>query len=137
MSEPLLRIRNRHILTCGDPPIVNGDDPDLYIGYFQNTYGEQWLFTYHRTSREAELRGGDMGWNTPITVADGKATGVILSADESAWLQACWAASTGVSPSSSGFASALLMIAGSRLPDADKAEAVKRLLRGNGGLGGH
>ena len=94
MSEPLLRIRNRHIVSCGVPPIVNGDDPDLYIGYFQNSYGEQWIFTYHRKSREAELRGGDMGWNTPITVADGKATGVILSVDESAWLQACWSAAT-------------------------------------------
>ena len=35
-------------------------------------------------------------------------------------------------PESNHFASALMMIAGLPLSDADKAEAVKRLLRGNG-----
>ena len=35
-------------------------------------------------------------------------------------------------PESNHFAAALLMIAGLPLSDADKAEAVKRLLRGNG-----
>ena len=60
MSESLLRIRNNHSVECGDPPIVNGDDADLYIGYFENMFGEQWIFTYHRKSHKAELRGGDV-----------------------------------------------------------------------------
>ena len=45
MSEPLLTIRNHHSPTCGDPPIVNEEDRDTYIGYFENQHGEQWVFT--------------------------------------------------------------------------------------------
>ena len=45
MSEPLLSIRNHHAPACGDPPIVNSDDPHVYIGYFENEHGEQWIFT--------------------------------------------------------------------------------------------
>jgi len=92
MSEPLLRIRNHHVAGCGDPPIISGDDPNLYIGYFENPYGEQWIFTYHRKTHTAELRGGDVGWNTVNTVVDGKVPGLILGSEEATWLQACWRA---------------------------------------------
>lgn len=64
MSDPLLRIRNHHTPSCGDPPIVRGDDPSVYIGYFENPYGEQWIFTYDRKLQRGELRGGDVGWNS-------------------------------------------------------------------------
>src|SRR5437763_1217392 len=95
MSEPLLRIRNHHVAGCGDPPIINGDDPAVYIGYFENEYGEQWVFTYHRKTRNAELRGGDAGWNTLYKVVDGCAAGLILTEEERTWLRACWRAATG------------------------------------------
>ena len=94
MSEPLLRIRNHHTVACGDPPIVNGDDPNLYIGYFENLYGEQWIFTYDRKTKKAELLGGDAGWNTRNEVVGGVVPGLILSAEESKWLEACWHAAT-------------------------------------------
>jgi hypothetical protein len=92
MSEPLLKIRNHHTVYCGDPPIVNSDDEHVYIGYFENAYGEQWIFTYDRKSRRAELRGGDVGWNTVNIVDDGHVDGLILGKDEAAWLFACWRA---------------------------------------------
>ena len=95
MSEPLLRIHNHHVAECGDPPIINGDDPDLYIGYFENPYGEQWVFTYHRKTHKSELRGGDIGWNTVHAVVDGRVASLILGGEEAAWLQACWLAATG------------------------------------------
>jgi hypothetical protein len=95
MSEPILRIRNHHSAVCGDPPIVNGDDPALYIGYFENPHGEQWIFTYHRKTGSAELRGGDTGWNTVHEVEDGSVRGLTLGREESAWLQACWRAASG------------------------------------------
>lgn len=95
MSEPLLRINNHHVAACGDPPIVNGDDPDLYIGYFENPDREQWVFTYHRKTRKSELRGGDIGWNRVHDVVDGGVAGLILGSEEVAWLQACWRAATG------------------------------------------
>ena len=95
MSEPLLRIRNHHVAACGDPPIVSGDDPAVYIGYFENPHGEQWIFTYHRQTKMAELRGGDAGWNNAFEVQAGKVAGLILGRDEVTWLAACWHAATG------------------------------------------
>jgi hypothetical protein len=86
MSEPLLRIRNHHAATCGDPPIVNGDDERVYIGYFENPYGEQWIFTFDKTTHRAELRGGDVGWNRINIVEAGQVHGLILGAKEAAWL---------------------------------------------------
>ena len=87
MSDPLLQIRNHHSLACGDPPIVNGDDPNVYLGYFENAFGEQWVFSFDRATRESELRGGDIGWNTVHEVRDGEVGALVLSVDESAWLQ--------------------------------------------------
>jgi hypothetical protein len=92
MSEPLLRIRNHHSLNCGDPPIVDGDDPHIYIGYFENPFGEQWIFTYNRETEAAELRGGDIGWNTVIPVRNGVVQDVVLGEAEKSWLHACIAA---------------------------------------------
>ena len=63
MSDPLLQIRNHHSLACGDPPIINGDDPKVYVGYFENALGEQWVFSFHKAIGIGELRGGDIGWN--------------------------------------------------------------------------
>jgi hypothetical protein len=98
MSEPLLRIRNHHSPSCGDPPIVGSDDPEVYIGYFENQYGEQWIFLYHRGTGKAELRGGDVNWNTVHEVKGGVVQGLLLNAEERAWLQACFRAAV---PSSS------------------------------------
>ncbi|HUG68911.1 MAG TPA: hypothetical protein VMM76_14275 [Pirellulaceae bacterium] len=95
MSDPLLQIRNYHTVACGDPPIINGDDPNVYIGYFENAFGEQWIFTFDRATREAELRGGDIGWNSVHEVCDGKVEELVLGREELAWLQACWKAATG------------------------------------------
>ena len=92
MSEPLLRIRNHHTPDSGDPPIVNSDDPNIYVGYFENPYGEQWVFTYNRETAAAELRGGDVGWNTAITLRNGAVEGVILGDAERQWFDACCAA---------------------------------------------
>lgn len=92
MSEPLLRIRNHHSPSCGDPPIVGSEVDDCYIGYFENRYGEQWIFTYDREKRTAVLRGGDAVWNSGFSVVDGVAEGLILNNEEQLWLRACWAA---------------------------------------------
>jgi len=95
MSDPLLQIRNHHSLACGDPPIVNGVDPNVYLGYFENAFGEQWVFSFDKATRKAELRGGDIGWNTVHEVRDGEVGALVLGPAEAAWLQACWKAATG------------------------------------------
>ena len=94
MSEPLLTIRNHHSPSCGDPPIVKKEDPDTYIGYFENEHGEQWVFTCERTTGEAVLRGGDIGWNESWPVVNGEVDAQNLSRHEKLWLAACHAAAT-------------------------------------------
>ena len=61
-----------------------------YIGYFANRDGEQWLFAFHRATREAFLRGGDADWGRAHAVHEGRVDGLILAPEEAAWLQACW-----------------------------------------------
>jgi hypothetical protein len=92
MSEPLLKIRNRHTPSCGDPPIVDGETDNCYIGYFENVLGEQWVFKLDRTTGKAVLRGGDVGWTTEFEVVDGTIVDLILGKEERLWLQACWLA---------------------------------------------
>lgn len=102
MSEPLLAIRNNHSVSCGDPPIVNSEeDGTTYVGYFENAFGEQWIFTFDRGKNVASLRGGDLGWNTQLNVecdSDGvfwtKPLQVNLTHHERQWLLACWQAAT-------------------------------------------
>ena len=95
MSEPLFKIHNRHIPECQDPPIINNDDPQIYVGYFENELGEQWIFTFDPRTQKGELRGGDVGWNERYAVVNGCAPGLILAPEEFAWLRACWMAATG------------------------------------------
>ena len=92
MSEPLLKIPNHHAASCGDPPIVNGNEGRCYIGYFENEHGEQWIFTRDRKAGTATLRGGDIGWNTAIDVTS-RPTKLILNVAEQNWLAACLMAS--------------------------------------------
>jgi hypothetical protein len=92
MSEPLLKIKNHHVPACGDPPIVDSESGDTYIGYFENPHGEQWIFAMDRKSGEAVLRGGDIGWNDAQRVIDGTVPDLILGHAEQLWLKACWLA---------------------------------------------
>ena len=92
MSEPILTIYNHHTAACGIPPALSSASAGLYIGYFANRHGEQWLFTFHRATREAVLRGGDADWGRAHAVHDGQVDGLILAPEEAAWLQACWRA---------------------------------------------
>ncbi|HBE62174.1 MAG TPA: hypothetical protein DDX19_05285 [Rhodopirellula baltica] len=93
MSEPLLRISNHHAPGSGDPPIVDDAQADQYIGYFENLFGEQWVFTRDQATGVAILRGGDISWNTPIDVTDGATRGLTLNPSEAQWLESCLAAS--------------------------------------------
>jgi len=92
MSEPLLKIRNHHAVSSGDPPIIASEEAHCYIGYFENRFGEQWIFTVDRETRRATLQGGDAGWNSEHNVVEGKVADLILGDDEQFWLRACWMA---------------------------------------------
>jgi len=77
-----------------DPAGFSNESGDLYIGYFANRSGEQWIFTRDRATGAATLRGGDVDWATVHVVRDGRVEGLILNAEEAAWLQACWSAAS-------------------------------------------
>jgi hypothetical protein len=94
-AEHILTIYNQHTVQGGTPPSLSNESPALYVGYFENRFGEQWIFTFDRTTREAHLRGGDVDWATVSVVREGRVDGLILGREEAAWLQACWRAATG------------------------------------------
>jgi hypothetical protein len=95
--KPLLQIRNHHVPACGEAPAVNDDDPNVYLGYFAGPFGDHWVFTYDRTTKTAQLRGGDVEWdNVFILRDDGTVPELILGLEESLWLSACWEAATGL-----------------------------------------
>jgi hypothetical protein len=57
---------NTHDGRCGLPPrLQNTARPGLYHGYFGNRYGEQFVFTYDRTTGTGTVSGGDLGWDDP------------------------------------------------------------------------
>ena len=92
MSEPILTIYRYDAAGSGTPPAISNEASDLYIGYFENRYGEQWIFTFNRVTREAILRGADLDWGNTYPVHDGRVDGLTLGPEESAWLTACWSA---------------------------------------------
>jgi len=59
MNRPFFMMSNVHAMSCGDPPTFSNDIADDYYGYFENRHGEQWVFTYSRSKKKAEIRGGD------------------------------------------------------------------------------
>ena len=57
-----------HHERCGAPPrLRNTDNPGLYYGYFENRYGEQFVFTFDRVTGTGTVSGGDLGWGEPKT----------------------------------------------------------------------
>ena len=57
---------NNHSPQCGLPPRVrNIDNPGLYYGYFENRFGEQFVFVFDRATKTGTVAGGDLGWGEP------------------------------------------------------------------------
>jgi hypothetical protein len=86
----LLEIDNVHAEDSGQPPSLETGD---YVGYFENSHGEQWVFVGDRARKTAALWGGDAGWaGCHLISADELVPDVVLNHDESWWLITCWAA---------------------------------------------
>lgn len=84
---------NNHTPHCGDPPGIRTEDhARYYYGYFENQYGEQWVFVYDGETGIGSLRGGDTSWGHEWRVENGAADGVRLNDAELVWLGACWSA---------------------------------------------
>jgi hypothetical protein len=86
---------NRHGVTEGLPPHISTDVSGNYYGYYENEYGEQFIFVYERAGGKGTLWLGDNGWETPEPVIDGHAPNIVLSKPELMWLLSCWLSATG------------------------------------------
>jgi hypothetical protein len=52
---------NNHTPQCGLPPRVrNTDNLGLYYGYFENRFGEQFIFVFDRATKTGTITGGDL-----------------------------------------------------------------------------
>jgi hypothetical protein len=89
-TKRLLEIDNHHV--DEGPTWMMGDLAGKHVSYFENAYGEQWVFLYDGKTHQAELWGGDCGWKViPVTEQGAQ---VILNEAEQLWLRACWLAAT-------------------------------------------
>ena len=90
--EPFLTIYNKHPERCGTPPKLKNASRDVYVGYFESPFNDQWVFTFDLKTHEASLRGGNTNWEKVYTVYDGDVSELTFGQEEVAWLQACWKA---------------------------------------------
>jgi len=86
----LFHVRNKQSASSGQPPSIDGNTPNRYHAYFENAQGEQLIFIYDREADTGTLYHGDLGWNEPRPVLDGKCPSVVLDEAETMWLRACW-----------------------------------------------
>ena len=92
----LLEIDNLHVPDSGLAPSI--DATDKYIGYFENPYGEQWVFVGDRKAGKAVIRGGDVGWESEHEISvDSPCPDMILNEPEKHWIVACFMAMSGLS----------------------------------------
>jgi hypothetical protein len=65
-SELVFAAYNNHDPRCGRPPrLRNTASSGLYHGYFENRYGEQFVFTFDGRTGTGTVAGGDLGWDGP------------------------------------------------------------------------
>jgi hypothetical protein len=87
----LLQIDNVHASACGPPPSV--DATGNYLGYFENCYGEQWVFIGDRKTGKAIVRGGDCGWEREYKLSLKRpCPDTILNEPEKMWIITCFMA---------------------------------------------
>ncbi len=86
-EREFLTVKNRHIESCGLPPVVAGG-AGYYLSYFENEFGEQWVFVKDFESGVFYVAGGDIGWDTRLIGAEAVG-GIVLNWPERLWVLAC------------------------------------------------
>jgi hypothetical protein len=91
-DERLLEIDNVHSTDCGAAPAI--DATERYVGYFENSFGEQWVFVGDDKTCEAVIRGGDAGWAKEYKVSLKKPcpADLVLNESEKHWIITCFMA---------------------------------------------
>jgi hypothetical protein len=87
----LMRLTSRH---SAPVPVIE-ERPGRYLGYFENTFGEQFVFVHEDGEPDAVVFHGDVDWD-PHRVTDAGGLpdvgDLILNREEWAFLVACWIA---------------------------------------------
>jgi hypothetical protein len=58
---------NAHSFNCGLPPEL--PEGNYRRSYFENAFGDQWVFFLDLDTGEAQVRSGDIGWGQELRVA--------------------------------------------------------------------
>ena len=90
-EEPIFLVHNHQVEECGDPPHIT-DNGDTYLSYWENVFGEQWIFVFDRTTKQARVYCGDAGWEETYEAIDGHVPGLVMHRAEQMWVAACWSA---------------------------------------------
>lgn len=76
-SKEVFVVYNNHVEDCGVPPKITNRDRARkegeygnYYGYFENGYGEQFIFAYDFDKESGSVWGGDCGWSKRLTVLE-------------------------------------------------------------------
>ncbi len=79
-----------HGADSGPVPLL--DAAGKYLGYFENCYGEQWVFVGDRKTGEAVVRGGDAGWSEEYSVSIERPCprDLVLDEAEKLWIITCF-----------------------------------------------
>lgn len=85
-GEVFMNITNTHTEDCGIPPRL--ESGDKYLSYFENAYGDQWVFTMDRESKVFYIAGGDIGWENKV-IGEAGLKDLILNLPEQMWVLAC------------------------------------------------
>ncbi|CAH1000956.1 hypothetical protein LEM8419_01969 [Neolewinella maritima] len=93
LVENVFAITNQHVPDSGELPKV--DTEGKYKGYYENVYGEQFIFLGDRQTERAVIYGGDFGWETEIVIFAGMDGGDWIFGDaEILWISNCYATMT-------------------------------------------
>ena len=90
-GDQFLSVSNRHAAAA---PAIE-ERPGRYLGYFENTFGEQFVFVHEDGELDAMVFGGDVDWE-PRGVRDAGGLpdvgDLVLGEEERVFLTACWIA---------------------------------------------
>lgn len=87
MAEKIFEARNRHVPSCGLPPNIDSFH-FRFASYFEGSCGDQWIVYWDDERNGLVLLGGDICWESPLSVKEAMST-LILGPAEQVWLVAC------------------------------------------------
>ena len=81
-DDVVLVVRNTHSPECGEPPRLQHPTAGIYVGAFVGAYGDLWAIEIDRKAKTGVLRGGDIGWDTEITIKKNRIGGGVILGEE-------------------------------------------------------